>query len=133
LNVQAFLNIHYVFFPQTGLTEACRKSQITEAQAETELLNFLKKFVTEKSSPLAGNSIYADRMFLREYMPRIDSFLHYRMIDVSTVKELCRRWNPEIFANAPDKKLVHRAVDDIYESINELKYYKQFMFHDPLN
>jgi oligoribonuclease len=116
----------------TGLTEACRKSTITEAQAEDELLAFLQKYSKPKQSPLAGNSVYADRMFLKVYMPKIDNFLHYRLIDVSTIKELARRWNPELFHNAPRKKLVHRALDDIHESIIELKYYKQFLFPDKL-
>lgn len=80
------------------------------------------------SSPLAGNSVYMDRIFLREYMPRLNEYLHYRIIDVSTVKELCKRWNKSIFSKVPPKQLVHRGLDDIKESIEELKYYKQFMF-----
>lgn len=78
--------------------------------------------------PLAGNSIYMDRLFLKEYMPKIDNYLHYRIIDVSTCKELCKRWNSDIFSKVPKKKLVHRGLDDIRESIEELKYYKNFMF-----
>lgn len=93
------------------------------------VLNFLSENnVSEFSSPLAGNSIYMDRMFLREYMPRIDQYLHYRIIDVSSVKELCKRWNKSIFFKAPSKQLVHRGLDDIKESLQELKYYKQHMF-----
>lgn len=69
-----------------------------------------------------------DRLFLKEYMPKIDDYLHYRIIDVSTCKELCKRWNGGIFTRAPAKKLVHRGMDDIKESIEELKYYKNFMF-----
>lgn len=93
------------------------------------MLNFLidnnvKKF----ACPLAGNSIYMDRMFIREYMPKIDQHLHYRIIDVSSIKELCKRWNSSIFSNVPHKQLVHRGIDDIKESLIELKYYKQFMF-----
>lgn len=84
--------------------------------------------VTKFASPLAGNSIYMDRMFLRLYMERLDRYLHYRIVDVSSIKELCKRWNPEIFANVPSKKLVHRGLDDIKESIEEAKYYKKFMF-----
>lgn len=84
--------------------------------------------VGEGSSPLAGNSVYTDRMFLREYMPRLDQYLHYRIIDVSTVKELCKRWNGSLFSKVPKKNLVHRGIDDIKESIQELQFYKQFMF-----
>lgn len=84
--------------------------------------------VMPNSSPLAGNSVYMDRMFIRQYMPRIDQHLHYRIIDVSSVKELCKRWNRPIFSKAPPKQLVHRGLDDIKESVEELKYYKQFMF-----
>lgn len=93
------------------------------------MLEFLRENnVNEFSSPLAGNSIYVDRMFLRKYMPRIDQYLHYRIIDVSTVKELCKRWNKSIFSKAPTKQLVHRGLDDIKESLQELKYYKKHMF-----
>lgn len=93
------------------------------------VLEFLRENQIESfTCPLAGNSIYMDRMFLREHMPRIDQYLHYRIIDVSSVKELCKRWNKSIFAKAPPKRLVHRGLDDIRESLQELAYYKQFMF-----
>lgn len=78
---------------------------------------------------MAGNTIYMDRLFMREYMPKIDDYLHYRLIDVSTCKELCKRWNSKIFSKAPEKVLLHRGYEDIIESINELKYYRQFMFN----
>lgn len=113
---------------ETGLTEKCRKSTISEKQAEEEIFNFIKQYAEERMSPLAGNSVYVDRTFLKKYMPTIDEFLHYRIIDVSTVKELCNRWNREIYTEAPKKKFTHRALDDIIESIGELKYYKSFMF-----
>lgn len=71
-----------------------------------------------------------DRLFLRQYMPKVDTYLHYRTIDVSTVKELCKRWNGDIFVNAPKKYKIHRGLDDIKESIVELKYYKNFMFNE---
>ena len=77
---------------------------------------------------MAGNTIYMDRLFLKEFMPRIDDHLHYRLIDVSTCKELCKRWNSSILSKAPVKKLVHRGLDDILDSIAELRYYKDFMF-----
>lgn len=69
-----------------------------------------------------------DRMFMKTYMPRLDQYLHYRIIDVSTVKELCKRWNKQLFSSVPEKKLVHRGLDDIKESVAELKYYQRFMF-----
>lgn len=118
-----------MLFSQTGLTDECKKSKITVTEAEDKVLKFLcENNVESFTCPLAGNSVYMDRMFLREYMPRIDQHLHYRIIDVSSVKELCKRWNGAIFSEAPPKKLVHRGLDDIKESLSELKYYKQFMF-----
>lgn len=113
---------------QTGLTEASKKSSITENQAEDEILNFIKLYTKEKQSPLAGNTVYMDRLFLMEYMPNLCQYLHYRLVDVSTIKELCSSWNSEIYEQAPKKVFVHRALSDIWESIEELKYYKKFMF-----
>lgn len=110
---------------QTGLTEACLKSNITVGDAEHTLLNFIKEHVTEKASPLAGNSIYMDRMFLKKYMPTLNEYLHYRLIDVSTIKEICRRWNPDLYKSIPKKEYTHRALQDIKESVEELKFYKQ--------
>lgn len=115
---------------ETGLTELCRKSDITLEAAEKTLLKFLKQHVPKGVCPLAGNTIYMDRIFIKEYMPQVENYLHYRIIDVSSIKELCKRWNPEIFSNAPEKKLVHRSTDDIKESIEELKYYRNFMFNN---
>lgn len=117
------------FSMQTGLWAECQKSTITEAKAEQMVLDFLEaNNVVESSSPLAGNTIYMDRMFLREFMPKVNAFLNYRIIDVSTVKELSKRWNTGIFARAPKKRSIHRGLDDIKESIDELKYYKHYMF-----
>lgn len=110
------------------MLEQCINSKVTEEEAENELLSFLQRNIKKNECPLAGNSVYMDRIFLKEYMPKIDEYLHYRIIDVSTCKELCKRWNPSIFSKAPPKKLVHRGMDDIKESIEELKYYKNFMF-----
>lgn len=120
--------IFYWLILQTGLLEKCINSKLTEEQAENELLSFLQNNIGKNECPLAGNSIYMDRLFLKEYMPKIDDYLHYRIIDVSTCKELCKRWNKSIFSRTPAKKLVHRGLDDIKESIEELKYYKHFMF-----
>lgn len=111
------------------LAEESKKSQVSELQAEDMMLAFIKQYVTQpRLSPLAGNSIYMDRMFLRKYFPRVDEYLHYRIIDVSTVKELCGRWNKKAYTSAPQKKLEHRALEDIKESINELKHYKEKFF-----
>lgn len=114
--------------------DECKKSEITEKLAEDMVLNFLiKNGVESFASPLAGNSVYMDRIFLKEYMPRIDQHLHYRIIDVSTVKELCKRWNKQLFSKVPQKDLVHRGLSDIKESIDELKFYKSYLFSDMRN
>ncbi|RZB39463.1 oligoribonuclease [Asbolus verrucosus] len=113
---------------KTGLTEACLNSNVTLNEAENKLMAFVTKYVTENVSPLAGNSVYMDRLFLRKYMPRLDEYLHYRIIDVSTIKELCRRWNPNLYRDIPKKEFSHRALADIRESIDELKYYKNTFF-----
>eukprot|EP00667_Euglena_gracilis_P012942 EG_transcript_13311 len=110
---------------QSGLTEACRRSTVSLADAEALMLEFLKAHVPQGKCPLAGNSIHADRKFLEKYMPRFVAHLHYRIVDVSTLKELSRRWYPSQLAAAPAKKGAHRAVDDIHESIAELQYYRR--------
>ncbi|XP_058461742.1 oligoribonuclease [Malaya genurostris] len=113
---------------KTGLTQAVRDSKISLAEAEQTVLELVRKHCPEKACPLAGNSVYMDRMFLNRYMPRLNEFLHYRVVDVSSIKELCKRWNGAIFSRVPSKQLSHRALEDIQESIEELKYYKQHMF-----
>lgn len=113
---------------ESGLVEKVRASQLDEAAVEEQVLAFLAEHVGEKSAPLAGNSVHNDRMFLRRYMPRLEAFLHYRIVDVSTVKELVRRWYPQVFAQRPAKKGSHRALDDILESIEELRYYRRCAF-----
>lgn len=96
------------------------------------MIEYLNKYVESGSSPLAGNTIYMDRIFLRKYFPKVDKYLHYRIIDVSTIKELCGRYNRKVYNGAPVKLLKHRALDDIKESIAELKYYKEkFFVQDP--
>lgn len=112
----------------SGLTQAVRDSKVNLEEAEDLVLDFVKKYCPEKACPLAGSSVYMDRMFLNRYMPRFNEFLHYRIIDVSTIKELCKRWNGAVFSQCPPKKLLHRTLDDIEESIAELKYYKQHIF-----
>lgn len=129
--LQKFRNVVKLLFVylQTGLFTECQNSRTTLAEAENQLLEFLKNSgVPQSSAPLAGNTIYMDRMFLRKYMPLVDSYLNYRIIDVSSVKELCKRWNSRLFAKAPRKKNLHRGLDDIKESIEELRYYKPYMF-----
>lgn len=108
----------------SGLTERIRSSTIDERQAEERVLAFLREHVAPRTAPLAGNSVWQDRRFLARYWPRVDAWLHYRIVDVSTVKELVRHWHPEVAAGAPAKKDAHRALDDIRESIAELAYYR---------
>lgn len=112
----------------SGLTERVRTSQLDERQAEEALLSFLAEHTTERTAPLAGNSIHQDRRFIRRYMPRLDEWLHYRHVDVSTVKELVGRWYPEEFKKRPAKNSSHRALDDIRESIEELRFYRSIAF-----
>lgn len=113
----------------SGLTEQIRASQVTVADAEKAVLDYIRHWVpTAGVAPLAGNSIATDRRFIARDMPELDSFLHYRMIDVSSIKELCRRWYPRIYFAQPEKGMAHRALADIVESINELRYYRATAF-----
>jgi oligoribonuclease len=107
----------------SGLTEKVRTSTISVAQAEAQTVAFLEAWVERGESPLCGNSIWQDRRFLIKYMPDLDGHCHYRNIDVSTLKELAKRWRPEVLAGV-NKKGSHRALDDIIESIEELKHYR---------
>ena len=113
---------------ESGLTERVRASTITEAEAEAQTLDFVAEHVGSRSAPLAGNSVHQDRLFLAKYLPKLDAHLHYRNVDVSTVKELVRRWYPTAFDARPTKKGKHRALDDIRESIEELRYYRREVF-----
>jgi oligoribonuclease len=114
---------------RSGLLDAIRSSTLSLEDAGQAVLAFLKEQIPEKRSvPLAGNSIGTDRRFLAAYLPEIEDWLHYRSIDVSTIKELCRRWYPEALAGAPDKRTTHRAMDDIKESVAELAYYRAAIF-----
>jgi oligoribonuclease len=114
---------------QSGLTERVRASMVTEATAEQEILSFLDAHVPTTSRPvLAGNSIHQDRRFIRRYLPALDRRLHYRMVDVSTVKELAKRWYPGIMDARPAKNETHRALDDVRESIDELRFYRERIF-----
>jgi len=112
----------------SGLTERVRASTVSDADAEQQTLDFIKEHCRERLAPLAGNSIHQDRRFLVKYMPLLEAYLHYRNVDVSTVKELARRWYPKQHAAAPTKQEAHRALDDIRESIEELRYYRTSIF-----
>lgn len=113
----------------SGLLEAIRSSTITLEEAGAATLDFIKAHVPkERTVPLCGNSIGMDRRFLAAYLPEIEQWLHYRSIDVSTVKELARRWYPEAFDGAPRKATTHRALDDIRESVAELAYWRSAIF-----
>ncbi|CAH1979824.1 unnamed protein product [Acanthoscelides obtectus] len=112
----------------SGLIQKCLDSKISLIEAEQNVLDFAKAHLPENTSPLAGNSVYVDRGFLRKYMPKVDDYLHYRIIDVSTIKELCRRWNSEVYKNIPKKDFSHRALQDIKESVQELQFYRNYFF-----
>jgi oligoribonuclease len=117
---------------KSGLLPAIVSSTVSTEEAETATLAFLKEHIGEANSvPLCGNSIGTDRRFLQEYMPTLESFFHYRNVDVSTIKELARRWNPEVLAAMPEKDTSHRALDDIRESIAELVHYRSTLFSPP--
>jgi oligoribonuclease len=114
---------------KSGLTEEVRRSTVTMAEAEEAVLAYVKEFVPNpRTAPLCGNSIATDRGFLARDMPALDTFLHYRMIDVSSIKELARRWYPRVYFGQPAKGLAHRALADIRESIRELEYYRRTVF-----
>jgi len=111
---------------KSGLIERVKASQVGESQAEQLAIEFLKKYVPSGKSPMCGNSICQDRRFLANYMPKLEAFFHYRNLDVSTLKELARRWKPDIMAGFK-KAQAHTALADIQESIDELVYYRQHL------
>jgi oligoribonuclease len=117
---------------RSGLIDEVRASTTDVAAAEQLVLDYIRTHVKQaKTAPLAGNSIATDRGFIARDMPTLDDYLHYRMIDVSSIKELCRRWYPRIYFGQPEKGLSHRALADIHESIRELKYYRRTAFVTP--
>jgi len=116
---------------ESGLTKRVRESTIDEAQASAAILQFLAEHTEKRKAPLAGNSIHQDRRFLALYLPEVEAWLHYRNVDVSTIKELALRWYPKEYAARPTKKGRHRAMDDLMESIEELKYYRSALFRSP--
>lgn len=112
---------------KSGLTERVRQSAVTEQQAEADTIAFLQEWVPAGKSPMAGNSICQDRRFLANYMPVLEEYFHYRNLDVSSVKELARRWRPEVLSGVK-KSGAHLALDDIRDSIEELKHYRETFF-----
>lgn len=110
----------------SGLTAGVRASTISLAEAEAQTFDFIAAHCGPRTAPLCGNTIWQDRRFLIRYMPRLEAHLHYRLVDVSTIKELARRWYPDL--KAPTKSDSHRAMDDIRESIAELKFYREQLF-----
>jgi oligoribonuclease len=116
----------------SGLTDAVRASTVTLAEAERRVLDYVREHIPDAgTAPLAGNSIGTDRGFIARDMPELDGYLHYRMVDVSSIKELCRRWYPRAYFAQPQKGMQHRALADIHESIRELRYYRQAVFVPP--
>ncbi|RYF15028.1 MAG: oligoribonuclease [Comamonadaceae bacterium] len=109
---------------KSGLTERVRASTITEGEAEQQLLEFVGRYVPRQGSPLCGNSIGQDRRFLVKYMPQLEAWFHYRNLDVSTLKELARRWRPEVYTSFKKRQL-HTALADVHESIDELAHYRE--------
>lgn len=115
---------------KSGLIDKVKASTLTETQAEDELIAFLKQHVPAGKSPLCGNTVSQDRRFMYKYMPKFEQFFHYRTIDVSTLKELARRWRPELLKGF-EKRSKHEALADIHESIDELKYYREHFINLP--
>ncbi len=120
----------YKMHSESGLLDEIRKSTLTLEEAAEQTIAFLKTHVQgDARIPLCGNSIGVDRRFLSKYLPGLEDFFHYRSIDVSTIKELAKRWFPKVYYQAPKKTSTHRALDDILESVEELRYYKKILFH----
>ncbi|MET7803370.1 oligoribonuclease [Micromonospora chersina] len=127
--LEAMPEIVQTMHAKSGLTEEVRRSTVTLAEAEDMVLDYVASHVKDpRTAPLCGNSIATDRGFIARDMPRLDAHLHYRMIDVSSIKELCRRWYPRVYFGQPQKGLAHRALADIRESIRELEYYRRTVF-----
>lgn len=117
----------------SGLTERVKASTLTVEEAEAEVIAWLNQYVPDPNvAPLAGNSVHADRAFMKKYMPNLEKHVHYRNVDVSTIKELVKRWAPEIAEQEPDKVGNHRALGDIRDSIDQLKFYRQRVFNEAM-
>lgn len=115
---------------ESGLTARIKESEVTNEEAQRKTLEFISTYVKPNEAPLCGNSIWQDRRFLERYMPELEAFLHYRMIDVSSIKECVKRWYSTKYL-PPPKSNSHRALDDIHESITELRYYREKIFVEP--
>lgn len=113
---------------KSGLVDRVRESKVSVKQAEQETMAFIKQYCTAETSPLCGNSVWQDRAFIRKYMPHLMSYLHYRVIDISAVKELVSRWYPNDPKNKIEKKDGHRALEDIRDSVRELQHYRKHFF-----
>ncbi len=113
---------------KSGLIDKIKASTLADAEVETQMIEFLKRYVPGKTSPMCGNSICQDRRFLARWMPKLEEYFHYRNLDVSTLKELAKRWKPEIMSGMR-KHGKHEALADIYESIEELKYYREYFLN----
>lgn len=109
---------------RTGLVDRVKASALSEADVEAQMLAFMQQYVPEKTSPMCGNSVHQDRRFMQKYMPKLEAYFHYRNLDVSTLKELAKRWHPEV-AKGVVKKGAHQALADIEESIEEMRYYRE--------
>jgi oligoribonuclease len=116
---------------KSGLLPAIESSPLSLSDAGAQVLDYLRPRVAEGTAPLCGNSIGVDRRFLDRHLPEVDGFLHYRSIDVSSLKELCRRWSPEVYRRRPGKRESHRALDDIRESLEELRFYREHFLVRP--
>ncbi|ATD65610.1 oligoribonuclease [Neisseria weixii] len=115
---------------RTGLIQRVRESSYTEAEVEQKLLDFMAEWIPEKATPMCGNTIHQDRRFMVKYMPRLEAYFHYRNLDVSTLKELAKRWHPTM-AKGVVKHGSHQALDDILESIEEMRYYREHFLKLP--
>lgn len=115
----------------SGLVEAVRQSHVTMTEACDKTLAFIAEHCKPKTAPLCGNTVYQDRAFLKVFMPQLEAYFHYRIIDVSSIKEVVRRWYPKDPCNHFEKKGNHRALDDVYASIEELKHYRTSFFKSP--
>ncbi|OBJ61816.1 oligoribonuclease [Mycobacterium sp. 1423905.2] len=130
--LSAMIDVVTEMHTRSGLIEEVKASTVDLPTAEKMVLDYINEHVKQpRTAPLAGNSIATDRSFIARDMPQLDAFLHYRMIDVSSIKELCRRWYPRIYFGQPPKGLAHRALADIRESIRELQFYRRTAFVTP--
>lgn len=123
--MEAWSRFHH---KKSGLTQACRESKVSLKKAEQQILHFVQKHCKKQTAPLCGNTIWQDRRFLVKYMPNLEKYLHYRIVDVSSIKQLVKHWYPADHAMPREKKQTHRVTDDILESIDELRHYRKKVF-----